>query len=750
MANQQQDDGTSSSSQSLPDDVVTEILAYLPAKSVGRLRCVSRSWRAMLSTALFVKLHLRRANDKPKIFFSPTKCDSDNDYQFYAWQPGCAAPVTKLMRNDFSRPAVLTRPLHGLVLLRCVGEGGYFLCNPSTGEVRPLPDSRAPLKLGSHLPFCYFKVVYGFGYCSASNEYKAVRIFSDEMDGAAPSCEVFVLNGDTPAYWRPAVSQPPMCVLEEENPAVFLHGQLHFLYQGDGDILTFDVGNETFGWLPQPRCPPGKAPLRTTELDGCLCVFRGDGYSRRCHVWLLRDYAARRWKKICCIDPTAWPDPEKTLLRSCWIAPLGIIYSGDNGSQKKIVFGTGTCVVFMVDLYGGGVLLPDILFKPNESIPGDFDDTYNYPAIGIFEESLVTLGNYTEDTVFSSPVTKAWSDVLKWLPARSVLQASLVSREWRAMVTTDRFIRSHAAVHARSTRVMFVSDPIVGSFTDLEDHHVNQPHLLGNRGLFRCSQPCHGLNLGSWNLRDYLYNPTTRYLESVHVEVFERDASFAGRIALGYDYEIDDHVMVSLDYEKKNMETRYYNLHCHVRSLRGSWDLVNPPPRPVAIDVMPAYSNGKIYWVVEPKLGPCSAVSQLVAFNTWDREFEVLQGSPCSNFDSRRVSIVELYDTICMACYDEDKNAIDIWRMKDDDGAWCVECRIELEEFSPEYSSQRTTLLSSDPVDGRILLNTGWSLGYYDPKAVTLETIYTVGEGGGDFGFCPVIVQDSLVRPFMK
>jgi hypothetical protein len=77
MANQQ-DDGTSSSSQSLPDDVVTEILAYLPAKSVGRLRCVSPSWRDMLSTALFVKLHLKRANDKPKIFFSPTKCDSDN------------------------------------------------------------------------------------------------------------------------------------------------------------------------------------------------------------------------------------------------------------------------------------------------------------------------------------------------------------------------------------------------------------------------------------------------------------------------------------------------------------------------------------------------------------------------------------------------------------------------------------------------------------------------------------------------
>jgi F-box interacting protein len=303
----------------------------------------------------------------------------------------------------------------------------------------------------------------------------------------------------------------------------------------------------------------------------------------------------------------------------------------------------------------------------------------------------------------------------------------------------------------RSTRVMFVSDPLVGSFTDLEDHQIDQPHLLGNPGMFRCSQPCHGLILGSRYHRDYLYNPTMGYREGVYVEEASRDdTSFAGRIALGYDYEISDHVMVSLAYEKMNMETRYYNLHCHVRSLRGSWDLVDPPPRPVAIDVLPAYSNGKIYWVVEPKLGPCSAVSQLVAFNTWDREFEVLQGPPCSNFASRRVSILELYDSICMACYDEDKNAIDVWRMKDNEGTWCVECRIELEEFSPEYSSQRTMLLSSDPVDGRILLNTGRSLGYYDPKTATLETIYTVGDQVGDFGFCPDIVQDSLVRPFMK
>jgi hypothetical protein len=251
MANQQ-DDGAS---PLLPHDVVTEIFAYLPAKSVGRFRCVSRSWDATLSSALFVKLHLRQANnDKLRLFFSPTY-ESTSKYQFYAWQPGTPA-VTKLMPNNFLCPVPLTKPLQGIVLLRCVNDGGYFLCNPSTGAVHHLPNSRAPFKMspGSNpidLPF-YLQVAYGFGYCSANHRYKAVRIFSQEHEGGAPSCDVFVLNGDTAAYWRPAASQPPMCVVEEENPAVFLHGRLHFLCREPGTMASSSLS--TSATRPSLRC----------------------------------------------------------------------------------------------------------------------------------------------------------------------------------------------------------------------------------------------------------------------------------------------------------------------------------------------------------------------------------------------------------------------------------------------------------------------------------------------------------------
>jgi hypothetical protein len=50
-----------------------------------------------------------------------------------------------------------------------------------------------------------------------------------------------------------------------------------------------------------------------------------------------------------------------------------------------------------------------------------------------------------------------------------------------------------------------------------------------------------------------------------------------------------------------------------------------------------------------------------------------------------------------------------------------------------------------------MLLNSGTSLGYYDPKTAELETIYTIVEPE-EFTkrFCPVVVHDSLVFPFMK
>ncbi|KAK3121924.1 hypothetical protein QOZ80_8BG0662850 [Eleusine coracana subsp. coracana] len=725
----------------LPMEILTEILARLPAKSVGRFRCVSHAWSAMLSSPHFLDLHARRANRHPKLLLTPVGSSYDGDV--YSWRPG--GPVEKLMLDCFGDGTAvpLTKPCRGLVLIRSTDYGGYFVCNPSVGTVVPIPDSKVPLKMiwrptmsdANPLPF-FSDVSYGLGYCELSKEYKVVRFFcytfgEDNLVTSA-SCEVFVL--DTPAYWRPAAEKPPLCSLDEKKPAVFLNGYLHFLCT-DGGITTFNVSDETFGSLPPPLGFENAATV-LTELDGCLCVCydNDEGY----YVYVLRDYYKEaHWEKLCYIHPSSWSESERVLLESLWVAPLGMYHSYD---REKIMFGTGDCKVFAVDADGSA---QEILLTPDDTIIGSCEDD-DIPPLGLFEESLTSVGRTTEEMILSSPITKAWSDILKWLPTHSVLELSLVCREWRAMIMTDYFVQSHA-IHAnlnKSPRIMFIMDPRFGVYMDMEDCIAEGgPSLISD---LVCSPPCHGLNAGSCSSWDFICNPAIGYCE--YIELDGHDATFfAGRNGLGYNLELNRHVVVHIIYKEKNMETRHYQLQCKMRYVNDQqWDSIDSPPRPIA-DIPPTFVSGKIYWMVEPALGPISSTCEIVAFNISTAEFEVLQGPPCSH-ESGRMTILRLQDVLCVASSDRSANTLDIWMMKDS-GIWLMEYHIELEEFSPNYLSENTIPLAIYPKDGRILLSTGFSLGYYDPKKAVLEKIYTECRVEHIYKFCPIICEESLVCP---
>jgi F-box interacting protein len=732
----------------LPDDIVTEVFSYLPAKSAGRFRALSRSWRATLSSAPFVELHRRRANETghPKLFFSTTaETSEDEESYFYSWQPGGA--IKKLMPNKFYRPTPLTRPLHGLVLIRCA-ETGYHICNPSTGAVLAIPDSKLPLKMiprGSPQVPYYPWVAYGFGYCSLTGKYKVVRIFSSighNADKYSPIlCEVFVL--DRLAYWRPTTQQPPICVLTD-NPGVFLlNGCLHFL-RVDGGIIAFDVSGETFGSVLPPPNLDGEASISMTELDGCLCVCRGhtdrgDGMYR---IWMLRNYKQDKWEQLCCVDMTAWTEPERAHLEACLIAPLDM-YNSDSG-QKKVMIGTTDCKVLALDI--PNCATQEILFCPDEETASNFED-YDDLVLGSFEESLVPVGRTIEEMVSLSPMTRAWFDILKWMPTQSVKELSLVCREWRAMVKDDCFIRSHV-VHAnlrKSPRVMIITDFFIAIFMDLKDFNergrivVDIPELV-------CSQPCQGLNVASCHRRSFVCNPAMGYFQRMEFQNVHDKDFYAGRVGLGYDSVNNEHVVVLITYTEKNFVTREYALECRVRYAKEQeyCSLDDPPCRPVA-NIQPTYVDGKIFWMVDPNLGPISLDYEVVAFDVQKKKFEVLRGPPCEvSGGSNPMSILQLQGALCVTCSDKRINVIDIWMMKDV-GTWVKEYHIELKGFSPEYSSEWTTPLAVDPNDGRILLKTGWSLGYYDPKTAKMETICRVGRPGDRLKFCPIICHESFV-----
>ncbi|RCV42386.1 hypothetical protein SETIT_9G212500v2 [Setaria italica] len=742
----------------LPEEIVEDILSRLPARSLCRFRCVSRSFDAVISSRAFQDTHYQRNSGDRRLFVRPPGVQEP----FYAWHPctGAGGPAETIMsprRLPQGSTFPVSKSCRGLVLLKNTEHCTHHVWNPSTGEILTLPD-KEPLRAR-----CLF-VSYGLCYCPATQRHKVVRLYNGPWGsifdgyGAKPAtiCEVFTLNES--AYWRPAATEPPPCHPRENyrQLGVFCDGNLHFLDQCGG-ITVFNVEDETFGTLDPPPVLQRWSNFQLTELGGSLCIYsiveeQWRSYRECKHivdVWLLKDYtAAAKWERLCCIDCGDAPEQveRQVMLKSSWIAPLDMYYDGSN--QRKIVFGTEHCNVFIVDPNNGTTKLAFTLAIGGRG---------RRPSMGFFEESLARVGTLSENTAFASPWMRAWSEVLSRLPALAddVWSLNQVCRGWRAIIKSEHFVAAHlrrANPSGKSLQMVFFSDAGMPYAFEPVGKYIDSPGimppLVDSRCTIICSKPCHGLNLLSLAYSDFVCNPATRYFKALPPDddISVDAAMFTGRLGLGYEQESSRHVLVRLAYTEKNLTTRDYKMVCHMKYLEDIiWDEVDPPPRPIA-NMLPAHVNGKLYWMVETELGQSSSGLEMIELDVSKRKFEVLKGPPCGRDSGEHMSINELEEMVCVICSNRTVGIIRIWAMEDT-GMWSAKYDIQLERFSPEYSPETTMPLAVDPKDGRILLSTGRTLGYYNPKTAELETIYHLGKHTEGMKFVPALFQESLVNP---
>jgi hypothetical protein len=63
----------------IPDELITEVLLFLPVKSLMPLKCLNKSWKTLISDRTFIKLHLKRsARNKQLALFSKIQQTSCN------------------------------------------------------------------------------------------------------------------------------------------------------------------------------------------------------------------------------------------------------------------------------------------------------------------------------------------------------------------------------------------------------------------------------------------------------------------------------------------------------------------------------------------------------------------------------------------------------------------------------------------------------------------------------------------------
>ncbi|KAK3142826.1 hypothetical protein QOZ80_4BG0352180 [Eleusine coracana subsp. coracana] len=219
----------------LQDELITEVLLRLPARSLARFRCVSRSWNGEITSPGFVDRHhaLAATSGPSKIAFVPLgqmhRCLASMGI-FKDW-----AEEKSMMGCGGCPRLVGLKACRGLVLIQqCPGGGGatFTVCNPSTGGTVELPPIQSDMIM-------HLVNLAGIGVDASTGEINLARTVRKRL---LPVPAFIKAAGDKPAGAVNAVLQ--------------------------------------------------------VELGGSLCLTRlvvGDGAPAHVQIWKLEDYDAGLW-----------------------------------------------------------------------------------------------------------------------------------------------------------------------------------------------------------------------------------------------------------------------------------------------------------------------------------------------------------------------------------------------------------------------------------------------------------------------
>lgn len=286
----------------LPLDVLVQILARLPLKSVFAARCVCRAFLTLTSSnPHFVALHCSNAAQVIAFQFSseshrrmlaliePELDITPGSAGYLLWKPVFHIPNVE--ENELR----LVNSCNGLLYLARSGNSveyqACFVCNPVTNEYLVISD------LGE------FPSSMWLGYSRGSNQYKILKILSSRDDyGRA---QVLVVGVGT-SSWRD-IEVPPLGYAFTWTPYyVILDGFIYwFNDQSYTHFVCFDFEKEKFGEIALPSELTDETRIRKSIciglLGGCLC-FTCD-FSQHLEIWILK-YAGDHdsWHKEYVID----------------------------------------------------------------------------------------------------------------------------------------------------------------------------------------------------------------------------------------------------------------------------------------------------------------------------------------------------------------------------------------------------------------------------------------------------------------
>ncbi|KAL6200619.1 hypothetical protein ACLB2K_030400 [Fragaria x ananassa] len=298
-------------SDCLPQEVITNILLRLPAKSLVVCTSVCKSWRSMIKDSSFISAHLSRTIDfndhhdthllllhrfytiwSEKVSVHGLKQEvyslhNDNNDFSDCCEIGFQSPIADRGSEFFRVVGVC----NGLVCLaddfERYGEN-FLLWNPSIRKLVSLPKP-------GNLALLFRLLEHGFAFDVVTNDYKVVRVVEDQYGWEDEETEnrIFVeVYSLAAGSWSSRRIVDPHWSVLGHLPQAFVNGALHWDVRSKASskhryfILAFDVGRD------------GKSLA--------LFLRYHDEYSdpSLLDVWVMKEYCVEEsWTKLITLRP---------------------------------------------------------------------------------------------------------------------------------------------------------------------------------------------------------------------------------------------------------------------------------------------------------------------------------------------------------------------------------------------------------------------------------------------------------------
>ncbi|XP_022642584.1 F-box/kelch-repeat protein At3g23880 isoform X3 [Vigna radiata var. radiata] len=299
--------------EELSEELILEILSWLPVTSLIRFRCVSKTWKFLISNPYLVKMHLERSARNPEFLLSLVthRCKRKLFLPGIGSSPFIArfGSLPFLIQNPApSLDRIFRCPEHyNCVIGSCNGllslhdslytkeyeEHWVFFWNPAT-KICSRPSPRLRLNFGFVLPDgveagVLYSVHFGFVYDDWRDSYKVLAMVSDPSTYQT-SVWVYSMNN---ICWRRS-SMISMGFSTLDHNGCFVNGTVNWIgypcfvngtvnwkgYPCKGEwnheqkILSYDLNNDTCICLSLPKLVPydrGYASMSVS--NGYLCIF---------------------------------------------------------------------------------------------------------------------------------------------------------------------------------------------------------------------------------------------------------------------------------------------------------------------------------------------------------------------------------------------------------------------------------------------------------------------------------------------